>query len=123
MENMIIDVWLYGDLARFAGASSQGSFANLKMAVPAGTTVGGLLAALGMATQERGFTFINGNLSAMPGIQTDLKHELKNEDRIAFFHLQTMWPFQYRHGVSVTEEINEALHKRKDQALHHTYKK
>jgi hypothetical protein len=59
----------------------------------------------------------------MPGIQTDLKHELKNEDRIAFFHLQSMWPFQYRHGVSATKEINEALNKSMDQALHHTYKK
>jgi sulfur carrier protein ThiS len=123
LEDINIDVWLYGDLARFAGSASQGSYANLKLTVPTGTTVGDLLAQLRMATQERGFTFINGNLSAMPGIQTDLKHELKNEDRIAFFHLQSMWPFQYRHGVSATEEINEALHKRKDQALHHTYKK
>jgi hypothetical protein len=76
-----------------------------------------------MSTAERGFTFINGNLSAMPGIQTDLKHQLKTGDRIAFFHLQSMWPFQYRHGVAVTKEINEALQKSSNQALHHTYKK
>lgn len=123
MEAMNIDVWLYGGLARFAGEASQGSYANLKLTVPTGTTVGDLLAQLQMATEERGFTFINGNLSAMPGMQTDLKHELKNKDRIAFFHLQSMWPFQYRHGVSATQEINEALNKSMDQALHHTYKK
>ena len=123
MEDINVDVWLYGDLARFAGESSQGSFANLQINLPPGTTVGDLLTKLRMTTEERGFTFINGNLSAMPGIQTDLKHELKAGDRIAFFHLQSMWPFQYRHGVSVTDEINEVLHKQKNQALHHTYKK
>ena len=123
MEQIDLDVWLYGDLARFAGEFSQGSFANLRLSLPVGTTIGGLLAKLRMSTEERGFTFINGNLSAMPGIQTDLKHQLKTGDRIAFFHLQSMWPFQYRHGVAVTKEINEALQKGSNQALHHTYKK
>jgi hypothetical protein len=123
MEQIDLDVWLYGDLARFAGEFSQGSFANLRLSLPVGTTIGGLLAKLRMSTEERGFTFINGNLSAMPGIQTDLKHQLKTGDRIAFFHLQSMWPFQYRHGVAVTKEINEALQKSSNQALHHTYKK
>jgi hypothetical protein len=123
MEQIDLDVWLYGDLARFAGEFSQGSFANLRLSLPVRTTIGGLLAKLRMSTEERGFTFINGNLSAMPGIQTDLKHQLKTGDRIAFFHLQSMWPFQYRHGVAVTKEINEALQKSSNQALHHTYKK
>lgn len=123
MEEINVDVWLYGDLARFAGESSQDSFANLHMNLLPESTVGDLLTKLRMPTEKRGFTFINGNLSAMPGIQTDLEHKLKTGDRIAFFHLQSMWPFQYRHGVSATEEINEALQGRKDQALHHTYKK
>jgi molybdopterin converting factor small subunit len=123
MEQIDLDVWLYGDLARFAREFSQGSFANLRLSLPVGTTIGDLLAKLRMSTEERGFTFINGNLSAMPGIQTDLKHQLKTGDRIAFFHLQSMWPFQYRHGVAVTKEINEALQKSSNQALHHTYKK
>ena len=123
METINIDVWLYGSLARLAGEDSQGSYANLKLTVPVGTTVEDLLARLQMATDERGFTFINGNLSAMPGMQKDLGHELKSEDRIAFFHLQSMWPFQYRHGVSATAEINEALNENIKQALRHTYKK
>lgn len=123
MEEINVDVWLYGALARFAGESSQGSFANLQMSLPRGATVGDLLTKLRMATDQRGFTFINGNLSAMPGMQTDLEHRFKTGDRIAFFHLQSMWPFQYRHGVSVTEEINEALHGQNNKTLRHTYKK
>lgn len=123
MEKICIDVWLYGDLARFASEASPGGYANLKLTVAAGTTVEDLLNRLRMDTRERGFTFINGNLSAMPGMQTDLKHELMNEDRIAFFHLRSMWPFQYRQGVSVTAEIDEAMRERKDRPLQHTYRK
>ena len=123
MENITVDVWLYGSLSRFGGENSQGSYAHVQLNIPAGAVLEDLLATLGMITEERGFTFINGKLSAMPGIQTDLKRTLENGDRVAFFHLQSMWPFQYRHGISVTEEINEELQKRKDKSIHHTYKK
>ncbi|MBW2636510.1 MAG: MoaD/ThiS family protein [Deltaproteobacteria bacterium] len=123
MENITVDVWLYGDLARFGGEDSEGSHAHVPLSVPAGTTVGDLLKRLRMETEERGITFINGKLSAMPGIQPDLKLTLQNEDRVAFFHRQSMWPFQYRLGASVTEEMKEALDRQEDHGLHHTYKK
>ncbi len=74
-----------------------------------------------MPTEERGITFINGKLSAMPGLQPDLEHVLSDGDRIAFFHLRSMWPFQYRHGASVTAEMGEALAARPDQGLQHAY--
>lgn len=93
------------------------------MRVPKGTTVAGLLTQLHMDSGERGFTFINGTLSAMPGIQKDLSHELKDQDRIAFFHLKSMWPFQYRQGVSVTASFGQAMHERKDDVLRHSYEK
>ncbi|MDD5475283.1 MAG: molybdopterin-synthase adenylyltransferase MoeB [Syntrophales bacterium] len=118
---MELDVWLYGDLARFAGGTSGGGYANLTVTLPAGSTLEGLLDSLGMATGERGFTFINGNLSAMPGIQADLDRELKHKDRVAFFHLKSMWPAQYRQGASLTEEIDEALHKDPEQGLRHSW--
>lgn len=123
MESITVDVWLYGDLARFAGEASRSSYAYLQLDVPAGTTVDDLLAKLNMKSKERGITFINGKLSAMPGIQPDLKTTLKNKDRVAFFHQQSMWPFQYRHGASVTEEMKDALDTHKDNGLHHSYKK
>jgi len=123
METIAVDVWLYGDLARFAGEASHGSYAHVQFNVPAGTTMGDLLAKLNMTTKERGITFINGKLSAMPGLQPDLKTTLKDKDRVAFFHQQSMWPFQYRHGASVTEEMKDALDGHEDHGLHHSYKK
>jgi len=36
----------------------------------------------------------------MPGLQPDLGHALRDGDRVALFHLKSMWPFQYRHGVA-----------------------
>jgi hypothetical protein len=118
---MELDVWLYGNLAQYGGAANQISFANLKVSLPPGSTVSDLLAFLKMPTEERGITFINGDLSAMPGLQPDLQHTLKDGSRVAFFHLQSMWPFQYRHGAALIPEMSAALQESPDQGLHHAY--
>ncbi|MFN2283531.1 MAG: MoaD/ThiS family protein, partial [Anaerolineae bacterium] len=73
MENIHVEVWLYGPLAKYGG-SDDNIFALQNLELPAGTTVQDLLAHLEMPTEERGITFINGNLSAMPGLQPDLPH-------------------------------------------------
>ena len=83
----------------------------------------GLLARLRVRTEERGITFINGQLSAMPGLQPDLSHILNNGDRVALFDLKSMWPFQYRHGAMLTDEMTRAMDVEKDHGLHHTYSK
>jgi hypothetical protein len=116
-----VDIWLYGDLARYGGAASTESHANVPLNVAEGTTVRDLLTKLSMPTEERGITFINGKLSAMQGLQPDLDLLLRDGDRIAFFHLKSMWPFQYRHGISMTDEMDNTIRSRKDQGLHHTY--
>jgi hypothetical protein len=118
--SMIIDTWLYGELARHAGQADQGSFANLQVTLPEGGTVKDLLVRLEMSTEERGITFINGNLSALPDIQPDLDHTLMNGDRVAFFHLRSMWPYQYRHGAAMIGELSSTLTARKDSGLHHS---
>jgi hypothetical protein len=118
--SMIIDTWLYGELARYGGQANQGSFANLQIALPAGSNLSDLLTELNMPTKERGITFINGILSALPDVQPDLNHPLANGDRVAFFHLRSMWPYQYRQGIAMTSEFAEALAAQKDQGLHHT---
>jgi hypothetical protein len=82
-----------------------------------------LLARLKMPTEKRGITFINGRLSAMPGLQPDLGHILHDGDRVGLFDLKSMWPFQYRHGAMITDEMERALGAKKDQGLHHTYSK
>jgi sulfur carrier protein ThiS len=122
MAPIIVDVWLYGNLARYGGQANKGSFANPKVELPEDGTIRDLLASLNMPTEERGITFINGELSAMPGMQPDLDHPLKDNDRVAFFHLRSMWPFQYRHGIPMADEMSKAMHSSEDQGLHHTYK-
>jgi sulfur carrier protein ThiS len=117
-----IDVHLYGPLARYGG-SDRNIAANITVELPEGATVRDLLAALEMPTEARGITFINGDLSAMPGLQPDLDHELHDSDRVAFFHEKSMWPFQYRHDVAALDEFRDALASREDRGLRSRYDK
>lgn len=121
MAGIALDVWLYGALACYGGGTEQGSFANLQMRLPEGSTMADLLAHLRMPTEERGITFINGRLSAMPGLQPDLGHMLRDSDRVGLFDLKSMWPFQYRHGAMITDEMERALER--EYSLCHTYRK
>jgi len=109
METITIDVWLYGPLAQYAGDAARTHHANLYIELPHNSTVGDLLIRLKLPTEERGITFINGNLSAMPNLQPDLDHELRDGDRVAFFHLKSMFPFQYRDGAARTEDLAQAM--------------
>ena len=121
MAGIVLAVWLYGALACYGGGTEQGSFANLQMRLPEGSTMADLLAHLRMPTEERGITFINGRLSAMPGLQPDLGHMLRDSDRVGLFDLKSMWPFQYRHGAMITDEMERALER--EYSLCHTYRK
>jgi hypothetical protein len=121
MPDITVDVWLYGSLASYGGQANQGSFANLQIRLPDASTMADLLKRLGMGTEERGVTFLNGQLSAMPGLQPDLGCILHEGDRIGFFGRKTMWPFQYRHGASMTGEMARAMKTQKDDGLHTTY--
>jgi len=123
VAEIVLDVWLYGTLASYGGGAEQGSFANLKMHLPEGSTMADLLAHLKMPTEQRGITFINGRLSAMPGLQPDLSHILRDGDRVGIFDLKSMWPFQYRHGGALTDEMERAMASEKDHGLHHMYSK
>lgn len=122
MESISVDVWLYGQLARYGGEAARPGFANLKVQLPEGSAIRDLLAHLELPTEKRGITFINGELSAMPNMQPDLDHLLQEGDRVAFFHLQSMWPFQYRFGISMADEMSDAVQSSADQGIHHAYK-
>ncbi len=117
METITLDVWLYGTLARYGG-SEDNITAQCAPTLPAGSTVRDVLAHLEMPTEERGMTFINGNLSAMPGVQPDLDRVMRDGDRVAFFHLKSMWPFQYRHGVAMEPALAGEMDQRPDKGLH-----
>ena len=58
MSDILIDVWLYGDLALYGGQANQGSYANLKVKLPENITIRDILAQLKIRTEERGITFI-----------------------------------------------------------------
>jgi len=122
VSDITVDTWLYGELSRYGGETNRRSYANPQVRLPEGSTVRDLLAHLNMPTKERGITFINGQLSAMPGLQPDLGHTLCDGDRVAFFDPRSMWPFQYRHGVPMIGEMSSAMQVSKDSGLHHTYK-
>jgi hypothetical protein len=121
LTEITVNVYLYGDLARYGGDVATFGFANLQVHLNEKTVVRDLLALLGMATEARGITFINGKLSAMPGLQPDLDHVLNDNDRVAFFDLKSMWPFQYRNGATMIDEMAQALSLEKDSGLHHIY--
>jgi hypothetical protein len=103
-----IDVWLYGPLAQY-GDDRKKSYANPQVELPEGSCIRDLLDVLSVPTEKRGITFVNGDLSAMPGLQPDLDHVLHDGDRVAFFHLQSMWPYQYRHGAGQTPALARAM--------------
>ncbi len=109
VSGIAMDIWLYGTLACYGGEAKQEGFANLQLCLPEGSTVADLLARLRMRTEERGITFINGQLSAMPGLQPDLGHILHNGDRVGLFDPKSMWPFQYRHGAAIIDEMARAM--------------
>ncbi len=120
MGQICLEVWLYGPLAHYGG-SQDAIFTRVDLPLPASVTVRAVLEALRLSTEERGITFINGHLSAMPGVQPDLDGVLNNGEHLAFFHLKNMWPFQYRHGVAQIPALSQALAERPDGALHSTY--
>jgi putative ubiquitin-RnfH superfamily antitoxin RatB of RatAB toxin-antitoxin module len=115
-----LEIWLYGPLARHAGEECHGSYAALQLDVPEGTRVHDVMERLGIPADEKGITFINAQLTDMPGLGADAERVLNDGDRIGVFHSKSMWPFQYRHGASTSAELKEALLRRQDGALHHS---
>ena len=121
MSEIMVDVWLYGQMAQYGGEAREISHANVKCRLPEGSTMADLLANLELPTEERGITFISGNLSAMPGMQPDLVHVLEDGDRVGIFDPRSMWPFQYRHGAAMIEEMSKALDDEDAAGLQHSY--
>jgi len=119
VSNMKIEVWLYGVLSLYASEKAEKGFASVQLELSEGTKVGELLKILNMPTEERGITFINGNLSALPGLQPDLDQELMDGDRISFFDHRSMWPFQYRHGAAMASGLNQILNTDPEAIMHH----
>jgi hypothetical protein len=120
MGTITVEVWLYGPLAKYGGEAAGKSHTSLKLDLPAGSRMRDLLQCLALPTEKRGITFINGNLSAMPGLQPDVAHPLEDGDRVAFFHLKSMWPYQYRDGAALAPDMEHAMAQEKKLFRHHS---
>jgi len=121
MGEIKLDVWLYGPVARYAGEADQGSHAHLEFEMAEGSTVADLIRRLGIPGEERGITFVNGKLAALPGLEADLDVALEDGDRVGISHRKSMWPFQYRFGAQQTAELKEKFRRREDRGIHHAY--
>jgi hypothetical protein len=58
----------------------------------------------------------------MPGLQPDLDHPLEDGDRVAFFHLKSMWPAQYRDGAALAPGLARTMDEDKE-LFHHRSKR
>ena len=122
MDKIHVEVWLYGPVARYAGDDSRGSYAQLQLELPAGTSMGDLVAQLGIPPEVKGITFINGKLAALPGLDVDQDVVLHDGDRVGISHRNSMWPHQYRFGAATTSQLEEEFRQRKDHGIRHEYK-
>ncbi len=109
---MKLEVWLYGPLTQYAGEPKQKTHAQLFLDFPPGSKMGDLLERLRLPLEQKGITFINGNLTDMPGLRADLEYELQDGDRIGFFHEKSMWPFQHRNGASASPQLMVEMQRR-----------
>lgn len=121
MENIEVEVWLYGPVARYAGDEDQGSHAELHLKLPQGSTMQDLMDHLDLPAEEKGITFINGRLAAMPGVDADRSHVLQDGDRVGISHRKSMWPFQYRFGAQLDDDLQDSFRQRKDRGIQHAY--
>jgi hypothetical protein len=121
MGNIRLETWLYGPVAKYAGEASQGSHAHLYVDMPKGSTLGDLIDHMGIPAEERGITFVNGNLAALPGLEISLNVVLHDGDRVGISHRKSMWPMQYRFGAQMTPQLEKEFRQREDRGVHHAY--
>lgn len=129
-DSIVVEVWLYGPVRQYASNASDEllvhreigtAHAELRLALPSGSTVQSLMDLLDLPGEEKGITFINGKLAALPGVDADRNVELRDGDRVGISHRRSMWPFQYRFGATLGDELQETFRQRRDRGIHHAY--
>lgn len=115
-RSITVDVTLYGPIASYGGGTH---FANLSMALKQGADMGDLYAQLQIPHDARGYVFINSVLCDAPGLKASVHHNLQTDDHIGIFSDTHMWPYQYRDGVRMSDELRKVL--REKGSMHHSY--
>ena len=109
MADITVSVTLFGELVCYGNRTKTGSCATLDVKLPEGSALKDLLDYLLMCTHERGITYINGLVSAMPALQPDLDYTLQKNDHITLLPAQKIWQFQQRSSSSMTAKMSAAL--------------
>lgn len=115
MSNITVSVTLFGDLVCYGNRTKTGSYATLDAKLPEDSTLKDLLDYLLMCTSERGITYINGFISAMPSVQPDLNYILQNNDHITMLPAQKIWQIQQRSSSPMTAQMSVALQQASQQ--------
>jgi len=68
-----------------------------------------LIRHLGIPSKEKGITFVNGDLTDMPGMDADSDRILNSGDRVGLLHRRSMWPFQYRFLARTSPELERKM--------------
>ncbi len=116
MDDIHLTVILYGPLAEYVEPGNRIG-AQTTVTLPAGSTMKDLLETLGLPNEKRSYTFLNGDLTAMPGLYVDLDRPLPDGGRVAFFHEKSMWPCQYRMDAGYDKRLSEAMAAREDKGI------
>jgi hypothetical protein len=116
MQSIKVNVSLYGSIARFGNGRHV---AQVDVSLEPGARVPQLLAQLHIPEAERGYLFINAMLCEVPGLATAPGEPLHDGDHVGIFSTDRLWPYQYRDGVRMSEDLKEALGSR--GAMHHSY--
>lgn len=121
MSCVTVSVRLYGELSCYGRSIDHArNYATIQVSLPRGSKLKDLMEYLLMCTNERGFTFINGKMSAMPNTQPDLGHELQNGDQVLFFPLR-MLPTGLDFEMKMTDRMTRTLRADEDLNLYYLY--
>lgn len=113
-----VHVSLYGEIAQYGGGKYIASFHHPWFE---NMQIRDLLSDLGLPDREKGYLFINSILCDAPGLNASLQEELHPGDHIGIFSIKHMWPYQYRDGIHMSDNLVEAMAEK--GVMRNTYRK
>src|SRR6266498_4464664 len=124
MNSITVHVRLYGELSSYGNSKhhtdNPDDHSNNHVKLASGIMLKDLLDHLLMCTKERGFTFINEKMSAMPDVQPDLDYVLQDGDQILFFPLKIL-PTQLHFDIGITDKMTRTVRADEDLNLYYLY--
>ena len=121
MNSITVSVRLYGELSCYGKTIQRGeNYSTINVQLSVGNTLQDLMDVLLMCTKERGFTFINEKLSAMPEVQPDLDYQLQENDEVLFFPWK-MLPTRLQFDTKMTDKMTRTVRADENLNLYYLY--